>query len=240
MCVSTSDKERVIKNISIVLVSPQVPENIGLCARVLKNTSFFNLLLVNPNLNGKSFEVSKRARDILEKAKICKSLKEAVRDSHFVFGTTRRKREYASVYNFGGILPMLAASARKKKISIVFGREDFGLSKEEMEYCDSAFYIPADQKFASYNLAFSVGIVCYKIFEYLENISSISSLSLAKNKDIEALYINIENVLKKLKFKSNITSGSLSTIRRIFKRTHLTRNEIKLLKSIFLAAGKKA
>ena len=239
MCASTSDRKRVIKNISIVLVSPQVPENIGLCARVLKNTSFFNLRLVNPRLNDKSFEVSKRARDILKKAEIYKNLKEAVGDSHFVFGTTRRKREYASVYNFHNILPMLIASAKKKRISIVFGRENFGLSKGEIECCDSAFYIPADQKFSSYNLAFSVGIICYKIFEYLENVSGISSLNLAKNDDIETLYIDIENALKRLKFKNNIVSGSMNTISRIFKRTHLTKNEIRLLKSIFLAIDKK-
>ena len=236
---SISDRERIIKNISIVLVSPRIPENIGLCARVLKNTSFSNLCLINPRLDDKSFEVSKRARDIIKKAKIYNSLREAVKNSHFVFGTTRRKRGYASVYNFGGILPMLIASAKKRKISIVFGRENFGLSKEELEYCDSAFYIPADQKFSSYNLAFSVGIVCYKIFEYLEGTAGVSSLDLVKNKDVEILYMYIEEVIRKLKLKKAILPKAIGTIRRIFKRTHLTKNETGLLKSIFLAISKK-
>ena len=131
MCASISDRERIVKNISIVLVSSQVPDNIGLCARVPKNTYFSNLRLVNPNLSAKSFEVSKRARDVLKKAKVFNSLKEAVGYSHFVFGTTRRKREYNLVHNFSDILPVIVAFGRKARISIVFRRKTSASQKRK-------------------------------------------------------------------------------------------------------------
>jgi tRNA C32,U32 (ribose-2'-O)-methylase TrmJ len=98
-----SFKEKILKNIDIVLVSPQIPDNIGLVSRILKNTSFSSLSLVNPNLTKKSFDVAKRARDVLEKAKRYSSLTEAIAPSYFVFGTTRRKREYKFIYNFNDI-----------------------------------------------------------------------------------------------------------------------------------------
>ncbi len=239
MCASTSAKGAIFKNIRIVLVSPQVPENIGLCARVMKNTLFDNLCLVKPNLNGKSFEVAKRARDILEKAKLFDNLKSALGDSHFVFGTTRRKRSYKAIYNFQNVLPFIVAFAKKHKITIIFGKENFGLSKDEMSLCDSVFYIPSASTFPSYNLAFSVGIVCYKIFEYVQNILDIDYLELARKKEIESLFLFIEETLKKIRIKGNRKEASLYSLRRILSRTALTRNEAQLLKSIFVAINRK-
>ena len=139
-----SDKEKILKNIEIVLASPAIPENIGLVARVLKNTSFFNLSLVNPKLTPKSSEVAKRARDLLKKAKAYDSLNEAVKSSTFVFGASRRKREYKVSFNFNEIKHLIISLAFNKKVSIVFGNETFGLSQEETKDCDSIFYIPAN------------------------------------------------------------------------------------------------
>ena len=239
MCASTSAKGAIFKNIRIVLVSPQVPENIGLCARVMKNTLFDNLCLVKPNLNGKSFEVAKRARDILENAELFDTLKNALGSSHFVFGTTRRKRSYKAIYNFQSVLPFIVAFARKYKITIIFGKENFGLSKDEIGLCDSVFYIPSASTFPSYNLAFSVGIVCYKIFEYVQNILDIDYFELARKKEIDSLFLFIEETLKKIRIKGNRKEATLYSLRRILSRTALTKNEAQLLKSIFVAINRK-
>jgi len=239
VCASTSVRGDIFKNIRIVLVSPQIPENIGLCARVMKNTLFENLYLVKPNLNEKSFQVAKRARDILEKAKLFDNLKSALGDSHFVFGTTRRKRSYKFIYNLQNILPFIVAFAKKHKITILFGKENFGLSKDEMSLCDSVFYIPSASSFPSYNLAFSVGLVCYKIFEYTQSILDIDYLELAKKKDIENLFLFIEETLRKIRLKTDRKEAILYSLRRIFSRTTLTKNEIQLLKAIFIAINRK-
>jgi len=239
VCVLTSDKENILKNINIVLVSPQIPENIGLCARILKNTSFNNFCLVRPNLTHKSFEVAKRARDILEKAKLAEDLKSVLKESYFVFGTTKRRRKYKFIYNFKDILPFIAAVAKKYPISIIFGQENFGLSKEEIDCCDSLFYIPANPSFSSYNLASSVGIVCYKIFEYLIDMLYVDFLDLVKKEDIESLFVLIDSVLKKTDLKNKIAKTTISSLKRIFLRTHLTKNEVQLLKTIFLSISKQ-
>ncbi|MCM8773208.1 MAG: hypothetical protein NC820_00490 [Candidatus Omnitrophica bacterium] len=230
----TLDKVRIIKNIRIVLVNPTIEENIGLCARVLKNTSFSHLYLVKPNLSTISFKVAKRANDLLKEAKVFDELKQALKDSLFVFGTTRRKRADKLIYNLNYILPSIVAQASKGVVSIIFGKEDFGLSKEELRYCDSVFYIPANPNFSSYNLAFAVGIVCYKILEYLDNVMYIDSLDLAKKEDIETLLVFIQKAMTVLGVKKEFIDSSFNSFRRIFLRTHLTCNEVQILKTIFL------
>jgi len=233
VCKSITDK--IINNITLILVSPLVPENIGLVSRVLKNTGFSNLYLVSPALTPKSFEVAKRARDILEKAKVFNTLKEAIASSHFVLGTTRRKREYKFIYNFKDILPYILSLAKKKEVSILFGKENFGLSKEEVDLCDSLFYLPANPEFPSYNLAFAVGIVCYQIFVHLNGITQLSYLDLAKKKEIDNLFLFINEGLRKLGWKENELKSTIFSLRRIFLRTYLTKSEVRLLKKIFLS-----
>ncbi|MCM8787315.1 MAG: TrmJ/YjtD family RNA methyltransferase [Candidatus Omnitrophica bacterium] len=226
-------KRIIFKNIEIILVSPQVPENIGLVARVLKNTSFFNLKLVNPNLTSKSYEVAKRAKDILRNVQIFKDLQEATSNSNFVFGTTRRSRQYKFIYNFNDIKHLIIAESLNKKVSIVFGREDFGLLAEDIELCDSIFYIPANPEFSSYNLSFSVGIVCYELFNLIENLYCISKLDLAKKEDIYTLFEYIKEKLSK-RIKKDRLEPTMLSLKRIALRTHLTKSEVALLKSLIL------
>jgi len=229
----TLDRDKVFKNIHIVLVSPQVPENIGLSARILKNTSFSNLILINPNLTNKSFEVAKRARDVLEKAKIYNRLEEIRNGYYFIFATTRRRREFKVIYNFNYILPQLVCLASSKRIAILFGKENFGLSYQELEFADSIFYIPANKSFPSYNLAFSVGIVCYEIFRFLEDTFSRSYLNLAKRKNIQALFDFINATLTR-KFSEEVATSISKILAGLLKRTYLTKKECEILKFLFL------
>lgn len=228
------DKNKVLKNINILLVNPQIPENIGLVARVLKNTGIFNLKLINPHLTSKSFEVAKRASDLLKKAKIFNTFKEAIADLSYVFATTRRQREYKTIYNFNFILPQLISLATKKKIGIAFGQEDFGLSKEDLELCECIFYIPANPQFSSYNLAMSVGIVCFEIFNFLENLYSFSFLNLASRRDTEAFFKFLEEKLNKLNFSQEKAKSLKLSLERLFRRTLLTKKEVEILKMIFV------
>lgn len=221
---------KIVNNIEIVLVSPQVPENIGLVARNLKNTAFKNLSLVSPNLTKKSYEVAKGARDILKKAKVFSKLEDALTDSNFVFGTTRRRREFKFIYNFNQIKNFLISLSLKNKVSIIFGREDFGLSSEEIELCDSIFYIPANEKFPSYNLAFACGVVCYELFSLTQQIFSLSWLNLSKKKEINSIY----NLLERLLAFSGEKKYSPLTLRRLLSRCPLTKNETSFLKGILI------
>jgi tRNA/rRNA methyltransferase len=233
-----SAKEKILKNIEIILVEPQVPENIGLVARVLKNTAITNLPLVNPNLNKKSFEVAKRAQDILRNAKVFKTTEEAIAESCVVFGTTRRKREYKFIYNFNDIKHLLISFAIKGKVGILFGKENFGLSRKDLELCDGVFTLEANPKFPSYNLAICCGIVCYELMNLLNVLYQFDELKPACKKDIESLFLYLKRYLSSYLDKNKKDSVFLS-LRRILTRTYLTKNEVSLLKSIILKMEKK-
>ena len=226
-------KQSVLANIQIVLVEPRVPENIGLVARVLKNTGITNLSLVKPNLTVKAYEVAKRARDVLEGAKTYASLKEAVEYLYFVFGTTRRKSSDTFIFNFNGTKHLVASLASKKKVGIVFGREDFGLSQKEMEVCDGIFYLAANPDFPSYNLASCVTIVCYELMSLSEQLYHAPALNLSSRQEYETFFSYLKEYLA-VQLKKNRVEPSLKTLKRLFLRTCLTKNEIALLKSLFI------
>ena len=225
-------------NIQIVLVEPQVPDNIGLIARVIKNTGVGSLVLVRPQaLTQKAFEVAKRARDVLEKAVIVDTIAAALAESHFVFATTRRQPSGTFIFDFNESKQFIAAAACAKKISIVFGRENFGLTQEELEQCTNAFYIPARPDFPSYNLAAAVGIVCYELMSCLQQSYRLPKLALASRKECEELFSFLEKYLT-TRIKKNRVQPSLHTLRRMFTRACLTKNEAGLLKSLFVDTQK--
>lgn len=232
---------KIYDNINIILVSPQVPENIGLCARTLKNTSFKNLYLVKPNLTSKSFEVAKRARDILENAKIFNSYEEALKDSSLVLGTTRRKRKDAWTYSLQDIITNIVLMSMNNKISIVFGRENFGLFKEECDLCDYLINIEGNPYFPSYNLSLSVGIVCYELYVHINKLFNppYDNIKPASKKDLFSMFSFIKDGLEKLEFSKDMVETLTSSLQRLFKKTFLSRNEVQVIKSIFLKIAER-
>ncbi|MBD3264209.1 MAG: hypothetical protein GF375_03800 [Candidatus Omnitrophica bacterium] len=230
---STSAKTDVLKNIKIVLVQPRIAENIGLVARVLHNTSFSPPVIVTSGIEEKAFKVARRSRHFVGRAQKHDKLKDAVGNSHFIFGTTCRPRENKPVFDFDRIKHLIVSLACNQKVSILFGKENFGLSRSESELCDSFFYIPASPDFSSYNLSHAVAIVCYEIFTMVRNMHSLASLELASSKEYEELLSYMEEFITD-KLKSSHLKPAITTLRRIFSRTHLTPNEIGLLKSLFV------
>ena len=111
---------------SIVLVRPQLPENIGMVARVMNNFSLKNLILVNPRenwLNDKSINAAKKASNIIDKVKVYNNLDEALKNFTYVISTTNRKRFLNKNHtnNFNNIDK---AISNYKKVAIIFGPEN--------------------------------------------------------------------------------------------------------------------
>lgn len=233
MSKSVFDKADILKNIDIVLVRPRIAENIGLVARVLNNTSFPPPVLVTSEVPQEAYRVARRSRRFLEGARKYTELKEAVKESHFVFGTTSRCRENKLIFDFDKIKYLIVSLACNRKVSILFGKENFGLSRAESELCNSFFYIPASSDFSSYNLSHAVAIVCYEIFNTARNVDSLSSFELATSGEHEELLSYAEEFLAD-KIKSSRVKTAMITLRRLFARTQLSRNEIGLLKSLFI------
>ena len=157
--------------LSFILVEPAVPENIGASARALKTMGFNDLRLVNPRgqNSNKARWLAHGSTDILEKAPVFHSLKDAISDLDFIIGTTAKNRSVKEDY----YTPEEAAKVLKgksgmlSKAGIVFGREESGLTNEELRLCDIASTIPLAAPYPSVNLAQSVMIYAF-VFSGME------------------------------------------------------------------------
>ena len=181
--------------IIFILTEPAVPENIGAAARAIKTMGFHVLRLVNPanHLADEARWLAHGSAEILEQAQVFNSFTESIRDLDFVMATTAKQRsakfDYYTPEEAKSILSQKSSSV--ERIGIVFGREESGLTNEELAQCDLAVTIPMKISYPSVNLAQAVMIMAYE-FSDSENISSHSSnkqsnYPLLKTKVIELL-----------------------------------------------------
>jgi tRNA/rRNA methyltransferase len=160
-------------DISFILIEPKVPENIGAAARAIKTMGFSSLILVNPcnYKEGKARWVAHGSTDILDGAAVYSSFEDALAGFDFIIGTTSKSRiskyEYISIDRLGPFLKNRTEGY--KKIALVFGREESGLSNEELRLCDMASTIPMASPFPSLNLSQAVMLYAYSLHELNED-----------------------------------------------------------------------
>lgn len=191
-------------DICFVLVEPAVPENIGAAARALKTMGFKDFRLVNPKdqLSEMSRRLAHGSGDILETATIFNSLKDALSDVHYAIGTTAKSRSTKQDY----YTPEQAAEIVQKKsgifskVAIVFGREESGLTNDELRICDIASSIPLKNPYPSINLGQAVMLYAY-VFSGLE--FSQTNLSQLPPKAYGELKENAAEVLRILGMHRN-------------------------------------
>jgi len=154
----------------VVLVSPEYELNVGAAARAMKNFGFSDLAIVAPKCDTKGFDAimhSKHARDVLEGAKICKTLKEATRGCKLSVGATGIIfRHWHTTIRSPISLEAFAKKARAQKegrIALVFGSEGVGLSEEDISACDFLITIPTADAYPILNLSHAVAIVLYEL-----------------------------------------------------------------------------
>lgn len=153
--------------IIFILVEPALPENIGASARAIKTMGFGSLRLVNPAhyISGKAKWVAHGSDDILDNARVFKSVGEAIVDVSLVIGTTARyrtmKKDYLPVHRLTLMLGNL--QYKNEKIAIVFGREESGLTNDELRLCDITTSIPMASLYPSLNLSQAVMIYAYEL-----------------------------------------------------------------------------
>lgn len=242
----SSNKSRFMSkgNISIVLVGTSHPGNIGGVARAMKNMCLSNLVLVDPR-QFPSAEATSRAAgadDVLQRARICTSLQEAVQDCHWVVGASARMRKVA--------WPMLsprqcAEQAQMESatgsVAIVFGREHSGLTNEEMDLCHSLVTIPSNPEFSSLNIAAATQVIAYEL--YLASIEAGAMLTArdddaptATTEQLEEYFKRMETVLTEVGFLQPPKCEQLvRRLRRIYSRARLDQRELNILHGILSA-----
>ena len=156
-----------------ILVKPQLGENIGACARSIKNFGFNKLNIVSPKFsfpNHKAKTTSVGAFNIIDKAKIFHNTPDALDEFDIVISLSARRRDinkrHISIKDFLNILKR----KNNTKFGLMFGPEASGLSNKDLSLSNFILTIPTSQKFKSINLSHSVTIICYEIFKALNSI----------------------------------------------------------------------
>ena len=220
---------------TIVLVRPQLPENIGLTLRAMHNCGLDDLILVSPKKkwpNPKAINAATNAKFIIRKVKVFDSINEAVSNYNFVVATSARKR-YLSKPHTKDFLNLFEKLPNYKKIAILFGPEQSGLSNNDLMLCDCVFTIPTFSNNHSLNLAHSVLIMSYKWQEYFMQFTFKSSKKndVSDKKSFEVFMEYLKNELNNSGFlypkeKSN---SMFNNVQSMFLRAKLSKKEIQTL-----------
>ena len=152
----------------VVLVKPQMGENIGAAARAMANFGFTEMRLVCPRdgwPNSKATAMAAGANHILDKVQLFDSLQDALADCHYAVATTARIREQNKRVLEPSELGEQLASFQGNS-AVVFGPERSGLENDDIACCHDMLRIPVAPDFASLNLAQSVLLICYELFRF--------------------------------------------------------------------------
>jgi len=232
------------KNIYVILVKPQLGENIGATARALKNFNLTKLRIVNPRSewpNQKAIATSVGAKNILQSAKIYNSLDKSVGDLDLIFAASSRIRKVNK--KIVSIFDINKKLKNKQKIGIIFGPEASGLSNDEISCADYVVKIPTNKKFNSINLSHSVILFCYQIFRFFSKKNFIYKSNYKSSKATKFEVNKLLNfIIKSLDKKDFLQPphkrrSMINNIKNIFYRLNLSEQEIRILLGIFATLG---
>jgi len=235
------------ENIRIVLVNTSHPGNIGGVARAMKNMCLQDLVLVDPIAefpSGKAWARASGAVDILEHIRIFPTLDEAIADCAWVVGASARLRAIPwPLLDARACAEKLVEVSSHDKVAVVLGRENSGLSNDELDRCHHLVHIPANADYSSLNLAAAAQVLSYEI--HMAHLIQAGKAELSVENDyprvnaqeLEGLYAHFETALKVLDFYDPDNPRQLMRrLRRLFNRAQLDRMELNILRGILSAA----
>lgn len=234
----------MLEKIRIVLVNTSHTGNIGSTARAMKTMGLSQLWLVDPvsEPDGKSSALAAGAGDVLANAKTVATLEEAVRDCGLVVGTSARSRTHSwPMLGPRDCGVKLVQEVQNFPVALVFGRENNGLTNEELQQCHFHVCIPANPEYSSLNLAAAVQTLCYEIrmaFLDIDNIPETEDVY-PLNDDLERFYTHLEKSLTKTGFIVKNHPGMVMTkLRRLFNRARPESLELNILRGILSSIDK--
>tara|TARA_B100000963_G_scaffold346449_1_gene351665 strand:+ start:4111 stop:4836 length:726 start_codon:yes stop_codon:yes gene_type:complete len=230
-----------------VLVKPQLGENVGACARSIKNFGFNKLNIVCPKFsfpNHKTKVTSVGAYDVINKAKIFKSVEKAVREFDIVISLSARKRDinkkHITIKDFLNIIRV------KKKVTfgLMFGPEASGLSNYDLSFSNYILQIPTSNKFKSLNLSHSVTLICFEIFKIVNQkliTKQGKNLKVASKSKVSLLVNHLIRLLEKKNFfvPREKKQSMLLNINNLIYRLEPNDKELRILASIISSLSKK-
>jgi tRNA (cytidine32/uridine32-2'-O)-methyltransferase len=237
-----------LDNIRIVLVNTSHPGNIGGVARAMKNMGLTRLYLVAPR-DYPSEQADGRAvsaADILAAAVVVPTLDAAIGDCQFVVGTSARERRIPwPLLDARQCAGRIAQTSSREQVAVLFGREDRGLTNEELQVCNLHLNIPTSQAYSSLNLAMAVQIVAYELRMQLASPEAPAieyeywDASFASRDNMERFYTHLEETLIDIEFLDMAAPRQLmSRLRRLYSRVRLDEMELNILRGILTETQK--
>lgn len=240
---SQQSNESHLKKIRIVLVNTSHPGNIGATARAMKNMGLSSLYLVEPKEYPtlEAYRRSAGAIDVLDNAVVVKDLNQAVEGCVWVAGTSARLRTIEwPIFEPRECVQQCIGYLDSGEIAIIFGRENSGLTNEEMEKCNALLHIPTNAEYSSLNLAAAVQVVCYEFRLALVNEKRTKTKSkkhredaLASSDQLDGMYQHLYEALGAVEFfGTNNPDVVMRRLKGLFNRANTTQREVSIVRGI--------
>lgn len=230
-------------NLSIVLVEPENPDNIGAVARAMKNMALADLRLVKPpqgwRRRGKKMAMS--GFGVLQKAREFKTLKQAIADAQLVIGTSRRRGPKRGRFlDFDDAIQRIVRAASRSRAALVFGKESKGLDNPSLALCDWTAAIPANPDYPSLNLAQAVMVCAFSVFKTApKTVLALPAAQtqrevLVSKKETAEVLAALKLALKALGYDSahGLLERVNNSFHRLLKRSGLLESEARMFKGL--------
>ncbi len=238
----------------VVLVNPQLGENIGMAARAMANFGLFELRLVDPREGWdreRAINAAAGASETVERAVVFPDLPSALKDVHYIYATTARPRDMVKVV----ITPEQAGTdmrVRQKKgqrLALLFGRERFGLNNDEVSLADVVVTAPVNPDYASLNIAQAVLLMSYEWFRHeavtlgmaTPELAAIAAPGLqvgdsrpASKDELYGFFGHLETELSGAGFfkTDELRPSMMRNLRNVFARAGMTDQEVRSLRGV--------
>lgn len=225
-----------LDHVSIILLEPQIPENIGSGARAMHNMGISRLMLVNP----RNYDLSRilttatgTSADLIEGMQVRDDLMSAIGPFQYLVGTTSRTRaNRPALTNSRHIARDLISISQNNMVAILFGPEDRGLSNHQLRYCHTIATVPT-AGFSSLNLSHAVMVICYEVYLASKEPSVKTMPRLANKFEVEGMYEHAKTVLTKIGFLNPQNPEHwMLRIRRFCSRLPLKATEVRTIRGI--------
>lgn len=227
------------QRLAIILCAPQQPGNIGATVRAMANFGVSDLRLVNPcpHLHPEARKFAVHAHPLLGTAKVYHSLADALADRHLSIATTRRSGRLRGELLDSTALPgLLATLPPTAQIAVVFGREDSGLSSDEVALCTHAATVATTDALGSLNLSQAVLLFLYEIFRPQSENPPLptTTMVLPPQGEVHAMLAQMDTILERIAFLNpSAPEGTRNKLHQLLGRAHPDPEEVTLLRGMW-------
>lgn len=235
-----------LSNVDIIAIEPQHPGNIGSICRACKNMGITQVVLVNPGPYDveETYRLGWGSEDLIKNIIVLPNFDALLSRYHILIGTTNRKKEnQVPLYTPTEVIPLITPASQTHRIGIVFGRENNGLTVEELSKCNYQSTIPSAVPYPALNLSQAVLIYAQACFQAALQTQIVDAhalphngytWSLATKQEEEQMYAHMESTIALLPFKTRKgTDAFVRLFRRVLGRTQLEKRDVRVIFKLF-------